>query len=77
MTGAALQNTQGIDDLITATDAAALCGVSTQAISNWVRRGHLKESGLDERNRKVYRVIDVAKAERATRDHPASRNRWD
>jgi len=76
MTGAALQNTQGIDDLITATDAAALCGVSTQAISNWVRRGHLSESGLDERNRKLYRVIDVAKAERATRDHPASRNRW-
>lgn len=76
MAGTALETTEGIDDLITAADAARLCGVTTQAITNWVRRGHLKEAGLDERNRKVYKVIDVALAERATRDHPAARNRW-
>ncbi|WP_405137555.1 hypothetical protein [Nocardia sp. NBC_01388] len=76
MAGAALDNTAGIEDLITAAQAASLCGVTIAAITNWVARGHLKESGLDERNRKLYKVIDVAKAERATRDHPAARNRW-
>jgi len=77
MAGTALNATQGIEDLITASDAASLCGVTTQAISNWVRRGHLKEAGLDERNRRLFRVLDVALAERKTRDHPAARNRWD
>lgn len=77
MAGTALESTTGIEDTITATEAAALCGVTTQAINNWVARGHLKQAGLDERNRKVYRVIDVAKAERATRGHPAARNRWE
>lgn len=77
MAGAVLDSTEGIDDLITAAEAARLCGVTTQAISNWVRRGHLKQAGLDERKHKLYKVIDVAKAERATRDHPAARNRWE
>lgn len=75
MAGKALDSAQGIDDLITATQAAALCGVTTQCVNNWVARGHLNASGLDERGRKLYRVIDVAKAERATRDHPAARIR--
>ncbi len=77
MAGAVLDHTTGIEDLITAAEAAALCGVKVQAVTNWVARGHLKAAGLDDRNRKLYKVIDVAKAERATRDHPASRNRWD
>ncbi|MFE3051588.1 hypothetical protein [Nocardia sp. NPDC059239] len=75
MAGSVLEHTAGIEDLITATDAAHLCGVTTAAIVNWVKRGHLDVAGLDERGRKLYRVIDVAKAERATRDHPAARNR--
>jgi len=77
LAGAALDNTVGIESLITASAAAALCGVKVQAVTNWVARGHLKPSGLDDRNRKLYKVIDVAKAERLTRDHPAARNRWD
>lgn len=77
MAGAALDTTQGIEDLITATQAAALCGVTTQAVNNWVARGTLVLAGLDDRNRKLYKVIDVARAERATRDHPAARNRWE
>lgn len=77
MAGAALDHTAGIEDLITATDAARLCGVTTQAINNWVARGHLTPAGIDDRNRRVYKVIDVALAERKTRNHPAARNRWD
>ncbi|WP_043737718.1 hypothetical protein [Nocardia asiatica] len=75
MAGSAIDSPEGINSLVTATAAAALCGVTTQAINNWVARGHLAPSGMDERKRKLYKVIDVAKAERATRDHPAARGR--
>lgn len=59
---------EGIDSLITASEAATLCGVSTDTIYVWVHRGTLSPAGLDERGRKLYRLLDVAKAERATRD---------
>lgn len=77
MAGAALDAAQGVNALITATEAARLCGVTTQCISNWVARGQLKEADIDPRGRRLYRVIDVARAERATRDHPAARIRVD
>lgn len=58
----------GIDSLITTNDAATLCGVSAQAIRMWVNRGLLAATGMDDRGRKLYRLVDVAKAERATRN---------
>ncbi|WNM74338.1 MerR-like helix-turn-helix DNA binding domain protein [Gordonia phage Thimann] len=57
----------GIDSLITTTEAATLCGVSTATVRKWVQRKQLSPSGLDENGRNLFRVIDVAKAERATR----------
>jgi len=57
----------GLDSYITATEAAALCGVTTQAISKWVQRGHLNVVGLDERGRRLYTVRDVARVEHLTR----------
>ncbi|AUV61634.1 MerR-like helix-turn-helix DNA binding protein [Gordonia phage Easley] len=57
----------GIDSLITTTEAATLCGVSTATVRKWVQRNKLQPSGLDEAGRNLFRVIDVAKAERATR----------
>lgn len=69
-----------LESLISTTDAAYLAGVSVAAISNWRERGylaridgqptrvHLAPAGYDGRNRPLYRWIDVAKAERATRD---------
>ncbi|QDH93413.1 MerR-like transcriptional regulator [Gordonia phage Dolores] len=57
----------GIDSLITTTEAATLCGVSTATVRKWVQRNKLQPSGLDETGRNLFRVIDVAKAERATR----------
>lgn len=68
MAGAAILIPEGIDDLITVTEAASLCGVSAEAIRKWASRGILSPSGMDERGRKLYKVIDVAKAERATRE---------
>jgi DNA-binding transcriptional MerR regulator len=66
--GASILIPDGVDDLITVAEAASLCGVSSEAIRKWASRGILIASGLDERGRKLYKVIDVAKAERATRD---------
>jgi len=64
----------GIDSLITTNDAATLCGVSAQAVRMWANRGLLTATGLDERGRKLYRLLDVAKAERATRDKARRNN---
>lgn len=59
---------EGIDSLVTASEAATLCGVSTSTIYVWVNRGNLAPSGKDVQGRKLYRLLDVAKAERSTRD---------
>ncbi|AVJ50738.1 hypothetical protein SEA_OGOPOGO_99 [Mycobacterium phage Ogopogo] len=52
---------------VTATEAAEQFGLTIAAITNWVRRGHLTPSGIDDRGRKTYRVVDLAKAEAATK----------
>lgn len=68
MSGTAVLTPEGIDTLINAATAATLCGVATSTIYVWVNRGTLTPSGKDERGHNLYRVLDVAKAERATRD---------
>ncbi|MCI3276979.1 helix-turn-helix domain-containing protein [Streptomyces cylindrosporus] len=52
---------------LTVKEAALLAGVDVQTIYSWVRRGHLEVTGLDHRGRKLFRHLDVAKAEMATR----------
>lgn len=66
--GSAILAPDSIDSLITTSEAATLCGVTTQAVCMWVKRGYLQASGLSDRGHKLYRLLDVAKAERATRD---------
>lgn len=61
-----------VQSLITTTDAANLAGVSVAAISNWRDRGYLTPAAYlpavhGKRQRPLYRWIDVAKAEHATR----------
>jgi hypothetical protein len=51
-----------VDARLTASQAAKYAGVTVQAIVNWRNRGHLPR-GDDGR----YRLLDVAKAEHATR----------
>ncbi|MFH9038487.1 helix-turn-helix domain-containing protein [Streptomyces sp. NPDC017966] len=52
---------------LTAREAADLTGVSVVTVYSWVRRGHLKVEGLDHRGQKLFRHLDVARAEKATR----------
>jgi DNA-binding transcriptional MerR regulator len=56
-------------DLMTATQAATLCGVKPVTIRQWVFKGLLTAVNLGEHDRgpKLYRLQDVAQAEKATR----------
>jgi len=51
-----------VDARLTAAEAARYAGVTRQAIINWRNRGHLTQ-GPDGK----YRLLDVARAEHATR----------
>jgi hypothetical protein len=59
---------EALDSLITSTEAANLACVGVATISKWRDRGHLTPAAYDDRGRPLYRFIDVARAERATRD---------
>lgn len=53
---------------ISTADAANLAGVSVAAIRKWVQRGYLEVAFRDALGRPRFRWLDVAKAERATRE---------
>lgn len=57
-----------LNELISTTEAARIAGVTVAAISKWRERGQLTPAGHDKSGRPLYRFLDVAKAERATRD---------
>lgn len=66
--GTAVFTPEGIDSQITASEAAQLCGVALCTITKWVRESRIQPVGINRQGRKVYKLLDVAKAERATRD---------
>jgi hypothetical protein len=66
---AAGHGTGQLDDLFTATDAADAHGLSPATVRSWRKRGHLTEAGRNERGARLYRGIDLLRAEAATREH--------
>lgn len=62
-----------LNSLITTTEAANLAGVNVQTIRTWKHRGHIEQVDTDKDGRPLFRWIDVARAERATRER-ARRN---
>ncbi|MCM1941784.1 helix-turn-helix domain-containing protein [Streptomyces sp. G3] len=52
---------------MTVKEAALHAGVSVQTVYSWIRRGRLEVTGLDHRGQKVFRLLDIARAEKATR----------
>lgn len=64
-----------LDQQVTATEAAEQYGVTAQAICNWVRRGHLRVSGIDAQGRRTYRKLDLEKVNNATMQRMRKRTR--
>lgn len=73
---AEIQTPDGVHSLITADEAARHCGVTAKTVRAWANRGYtdptgkrvqLPVSGCDRSGRRLYRLLDVAKAEHATR----------
>lgn len=58
-----------IEQRISTADASHLAGVTVATIRKWVQRGHLNVDCRDGLGRPLFRWLDVAKAERLTRDH--------
>lgn len=56
------------DDDLTTAEAAELAQVDRATVRQWKARGHLSPASYDRRGRPLYRALDVAKAERATRE---------
>ncbi|MDX3233225.1 helix-turn-helix domain-containing protein [Streptomyces sp. ME19-01-6] len=52
---------------LTVREAAEPTGVSIVTVYSWVRRGHLTVEGLDHRGQKLFRHLDVTRAEMTTR----------
>ena len=61
-----MQDALDIYALLTASEAAQYAGVRVEAILNWRNRGHLQPAGT-KNGRPAYTLLDVAKAEHATR----------
>ncbi len=59
--------------LLTASELAVILGVKPQTVWQWKRRGLLAPAGLDHRKRPLYRQLDGAHAEKATRQRAGRR----
>lgn len=57
-----------LSKLLTVETAAEHCGVQPVTIRQWVSRGHLAPVTRGNRGRLLFSIIDVAKAEKATRE---------
>jgi predicted site-specific integrase-resolvase len=68
LAGSAVLTPDGIHSQITATEAADLCGVALCTITKWVREERIRPVGINRQGRKLYLLLDVAKAELATRN---------
>lgn len=56
-----------LDNLVSTREAADHCGVAVSTIRVWASRGYLQASGLDHNDRPLYKLIDVLRAARDTR----------
>jgi hypothetical protein len=78
MSGGALVPDLDVNALITATEAAVYAGVKVTTVCKWRERGWLPvakgDDGAELRDRRgsrLYRLLDVAKAEAGTRQRAA------
>jgi len=66
---------EGTESLVTPEEAATICGVRPVTVRQWASRDYgpaksktrLPHCGINDHGRKLYRLLDVAKANHATR----------
>lgn len=59
--------TDGLDQKMTAVEASTVFGVSADLIRKWASLGKITAVGIDQRGRKLYKLIDIARYEQQTR----------
>lgn len=64
------------DGLVTRTQAGQLCGVTPEAITNWVRQQRLRVAKRDG-SRPLFNLLEVARADVSTRGHGPRRGNPD
>lgn len=64
-----------LDNLVSTAEAATECGVEAATVRQWVKRGHLRPADIDTSGRPLYRLIDVLRAARDTRQRAIGRRR--
>lgn len=66
---------ENLDSLVSTNEAADACGVGASTIRKWAHLDYLKPTGLDERNRPLYKLIDVLRVARDTRRRATGQRR--
>lgn len=66
MPGAVL-TPDGINQLLTPSEASRLFNVTPATIRKWAQLKKIEPSGIDTTGRKLYRLIDIARYEKQTR----------
>lgn len=59
--------TDGLEQKLTAAEASSVFNVTTALIRKWASLGKIDAVGIDQRGRKLYRLIDIARYEQQTR----------
>lgn len=71
----AIYTPEGVNQLLTTTQAATLFGVTAATIRKWAQLDKIQPAGIDRAGRKLYRLIDIARYEKQTRVRSGRENR--
>lgn len=64
-----------LERLVSAREAATDVGVSVKTIHHWAAKGYLKPFDIDSSGHKLYRLIDVLRTSRDTRQRAVGARR--
>lgn len=65
----------GLNQLLTPSEASTIFGVGAATIRKWAQLGKIQPAGMDRAGRKLYRLIDIARYERETRTRSGRESR--
>jgi DNA-binding transcriptional MerR regulator len=65
----------GINQLLTPAEASRIFDVTPATIRKWAQLGKIQAAGLDTAHRPLYRLIDIARYEKQTRQQSGRQKR--